>query len=222
MKRFFLLILSSLCVFGSLTGLERSFLGVKNFPVRDFSHLLTTTSFSPQLLNMHFQLYKGYVEHTNRILDELKTTSLDSRKYNTLRRHLAWEFNGMRLHELYFENLGSPSFLPIESDLYRALVYYFGSYEAWKQDFIAAATTRGIGWVILFRDRRSDRLLNMWINEHDLGLLADGEPLLIMDVFEHAYIPQFGLNRMQYINTFFNHIEWKVVNYRFEEGFNAS
>ena len=75
---------------------------------------------------------------------------------------------------------------------------------------------RGIGWVILYRDPKDGRLINTWINEHDVGHLAGGSPLLVLDVWEHAYITQYGLNRAKYIEVFFNNIDWDEVNQRYE------
>ena len=79
---------------------------------------------------------------------------------------------------------------------------------------------RGIGWALLYYDGEEKRLLNVWINEHDGGHLIKGIPILIMDVFEHAYMPQFGLNKLKYIEAFFNNINWEVVNARYR--FNTS
>ena len=123
----------------------------------------------------------------------------------------------MRLHELYFGNLGGVELLDKATSLYSRIVKDFGSYEAWKKSFIATGMIRGIGWVILYRDRETGRLINMWINEHDLGHLAGGEPLLIMDVFEHAYITQYALDRGKYIDVFFENIKWSQVSSRYED-----
>jgi Fe-Mn family superoxide dismutase len=74
---------------------------------------------------------------------------------------------------------------------------------------------RGIGWAVLYRDPQTGRLINMWINEHDVAHLAGGSPILIMDVFEHAYMPQYGLDRAKYIEAFFENIDWDIAAQRF-------
>lgn len=178
--------------------------------------MLGMPGFSDEALKMHFTLYEGYVKNTNFLLNQIK--KLESQdgdlpyEYGALKRRLAWEYNGMRLHELYFGNLGGKEPLDPSTSLYQKIVSDFGSYEAWKSSFIATGMIRGIGWAILYLDPQTGRLLNVWINEHDLGHLAGGKPLLAMDVFEHAYITQYGLNRQKYIQAFFQNIHWAKVN----------
>jgi len=192
-----------------------------NYTARDYSHLLGMSGFSDQLLKMHFQLYQGYVKNTNDLLDTLKSMLRDNKtksyEYGALKRRLGWEFDGMRLHEYYFDNLGGKETLDTSTLFYQQLGKDFGSYENWKKDFIATGSIRGIGWVVLYKDPQTGRLMNMWINEHDLGHLAGGTPLLVMDVFEHAYMPQYGLDKAKYIDAFFDNIDWKVVVKRYAD-----
>ena len=122
----------------------------------------------------------------------------------------------MRLHELYFENLGGTTPLSTSSPLYLTFQKNFGSYDHWKEDFVGTGLMRGIGWAVLYQDPISGSLVNTWINEHDLGHLAGGAPLLIMDVFEHAYMPDYSLDRAKYIDAFFKNINWGPVNQRFQ------
>ncbi len=189
------------------------------YQAKDYSYLFGMLGFSDAQLKMHFQLYQGYVKNTNLLLVRMKELELQDRDqtydYGALKRRLGWEFDGMRLHELYFENLGGRDMLDKSSELYQKLSKEFGSFEAWKKNFIATGMIRGIGWVILYRDPLSNRLMNTWINEHDVGHLAGGEPLLVMDVFEHAYITQYGLDRAKYISAFFDNIQWGKVEKRF-------
>ena len=65
-------------------------------------------------------------------------------------------------------------------------------------------------------DPIGDKLFNVWINEHDVGHLAGGIPLLVMDVFEHAFVLDYGLNRLDYIKAFVKAINWDVVEKRLE------
>jgi Fe-Mn family superoxide dismutase len=123
----------------------------------------------------------------------------------------------MRLHEYYFDNLGGKSPLGEDSSLYRALVENFGSFDMWKSDYISTAMMRGIGWVILCRDPKNSRLINVWIAEHDLGHLAGATPILVLDVWEHAFITQYGLDRASYINAFFKNVNWDVVQARLSQ-----
>ena len=185
------------------------------YTVKNYSHLLGMPGFSDQLLKMHFKLYEGYVKTSNDLLDKIKTVDPNSFEYGALKRRVGWEFNGMRLHELYFGNLGGKTDLSTKSPLYQAFIKQWGSYDQWKRDFIATGTIRGIGWALLYFDAEEEKLYNVWINEHDTGHLVKGKPILIMDVFEHAYMPQFGLDKLKYIEAFFNNIDWSVVSGRF-------
>ncbi len=173
------------------------------------------------VLKMHFKLYQGYVTNANKLLSILqdmeKEGKLRSPEYAGLKRMLGWEWDGMRLHELYFDNLGSKTKYDTKSNLAQAIEKEFGSFDKWAADFKATGLIRGIGWSILYLDNQTGRLINTWINEHDLGHLAGGTPIVVMDVFEHAYITQYGLDRAQYVDAFFNNINWDVVNKRFSE-----
>lgn len=191
------------------------------YEAKDFTYLIKKVKgLDADLLTMHFTLYNGYVKNTNALLDTLKmmgqNNQAKSYEYGALKRRLGWEFDGMRLHEYYFSNMG-PEQRDEESSLSKMIQDQFGDYDTWKNEYMATGTIRGIGWVILYYDLKDGRLINTWINEHDLGHLSGCVPLLVMDVWEHAYITQFGLDRAKYIETFFKNINWKEVQSRFDE-----
>ena len=195
-----------------------SVFSLTNYVAKDYSGLLGMPGFSDELLQMHFTLYEGYVKNSNELLAKLDgMIGTSSYEFGALKRRLGWEFDGMRLHELYFDNLGGSESIDKKSALYQAIVAQFGSFEKWKKDFIATGTIRGIGWALLYVDLEQMRLMNVWINEHDVGHIVRGKPLLIMDVFEHAYMPQYGLDRAKYIDAFFNNIDWDVVVKRYDK-----
>jgi Fe-Mn family superoxide dismutase len=193
------------------------------YEAKNFEHLIgKVDGLNDDLLKMHFKLYQGYVSNTNTILQKLKELTeagqTKTPEFAGLKRILGWEFDGMLLHELYFENLGGKGTkLDPESPLAKKINEDFGGYDQWKADFIATGLMRGIGWVVAYIDPKNGRLLNEWINEHDVGHLAGGQPILIMDVFEHAYITQFALDRNKYIEVFFNNINWDAVNQRYKK-----
>lgn len=120
----------------------------------------------------------------------------------------------MRLHEFYFENLGGTGVPEAGSKLPYMLATAFGSRDVWETDFRATGTMRGIGWAGLYQDKTNGRLMNYWINEHDVGHPVGCIPILIMDVFEHAYMLDYGLKRVAYIDAFFNNIDWLAVESR--------
>ncbi|MDP6509690.1 MAG: Fe-Mn family superoxide dismutase [Dehalococcoidia bacterium] len=187
------------------------------YTAKDYSPIVGMQGFSDTLLQNHFTLYQGYVTNTNKVLDTLGGLLKDGKtatpEYAEQKRRMGWEFNGMRLHELYFENLGGKGGAP-SGKLAQSMARDFGSTEGWEADYRACGAMRGIGWVILYQDTATERLINMWINEHDAGHPAGGQPLLVMDVFEHAFMTDYGLKRADYIQAFFSNINWGVVEGR--------
>ncbi len=188
------------------------------YSAKDYSGLIGMQGFSETLLKNHFTLYQGYVTNTNKVIDTIEQLLKDGKQgtpeYAELKRRLGWEFNGMRLHELYFENLGGKDGINKDGKLAKKLTESFGSYENWEKDFRATGAMRGIGWTILYQDNANNRLINFWINEHDVAHPAGCTPLLIMDVFEHAFMLDYGLKRADYIEAFFKNINWDAVETR--------
>jgi Fe-Mn family superoxide dismutase len=188
---------------------------------KDYSGLLGMEGFGEALLRNHFALYQGYVANTNKVLEALgKMLGEGSTgpEFSELKRRLGWEFNGMRLHELYFENLGGKGPTPDASAgqgrLKRRLAEDFGSYGAWEKDFKAVGMMRGIGWAALYEDPSSGRLMNFWINEHDVAHPSGCNPIVIMDVFEHAFMLDYGLKKADYIEAFFRNLGWEAAEAR--------
>lgn len=189
------------------------------YQAKDYKRLVGMKGFSDQLLANHFQLYHGYVENTNHLLEEMAQMHQSGKGGDParaeLKRRLGWEWNGMRLHELYFDNLGGDGSMTDQLPLGKQLARDFGDVAHWEDDFRATAAMRGVGWAILYHDQAGDRLLNMWIDDHDQGHPAGCQPLLVFDAFEHAYLLDYGLERAQYTDAFFRNIDWKVVETRF-------
>jgi len=188
---------------------------VQTYKAADYPRLSKMPGFSVQLVANHMKLYQGYVANTNSLSEKLMAMLTDGKEktpeYAELKRRFGWEFNGMRLHELYFGNLGANGTPQQSSQIYKTILEDFGSFENWKKDFTATGLMRGIGWVVLYQDNVSGRMFNAWINEHDGGHLAGCTPLLVMDVFEHAYITDYQLERAKYIEAFFNVADWEAV-----------
>ncbi|NCU41923.1 MAG: superoxide dismutase [Candidatus Moranbacteria bacterium] len=187
------------------------------YEAKNYEHLLGLKGFSDGLLQNHFGLYEGYVKNTNLLLERLKSLSLGTPEYSETQRRFGWEWNGMRLHELYFGNLTKESTGNIEEKLLEKIQKSFGSLEDFKKNFVGVGSMRGIGWVALVYDEKVDALFNVWINEHDGGHLVGLTPLLIMDVFEHAFILDYGMKRLEYIESFMKAIDWEVVGKRLSE-----
>ena len=189
----------------------------ETYQPQSYEHLLGMEGFSEELLRNHFTLYEGYVKNTNALLQQLEEMAPEGPVFAELTRRFGWEFNGMRLHELYFGNLSPDPMSQPEGRLQKEIEEQFGSLEQWKERFVATGAMRGIGWVVLAYDKDAGRLLNLWINEHDLGHLAGATPLVVMDVFEHAFVLDYGLDRGAYIQAFMKSLDWGVVQRRLEE-----
>jgi Fe-Mn family superoxide dismutase len=189
------------------------------YSTKDFSRLLGTPGFSDALLRQHFELYAGYVKNTNALSDELAASSPakpPTAAWSELKRRFGWEWNGMRLHETYFGNMTKTTKAPErEAPLVARIAKDFGSREAWEKDFRGTGSLRGIGWVALTWDPLAHRLFNVWIDEHDRGALAGCPVVLVMDVFEHAYMADYGTKRAEYIDAFLAAADWEEAARRF-------
>jgi Fe-Mn family superoxide dismutase len=188
------------------------------YTAKDYSALIGMPGFSETLLKNHFTLYQGYVNNTNKLWDimtaMLKEGKTGAPEYAELKRRFGFEFNGMRLHEYYFGNLGGKKAPDKAGPLATKVAGAYGSYEGWEQDFKATGAMRGIGWVVLYQDNTNGWLFNQWINEHEVGHPAGCAPILVMDVFEHAFMLDYGLKRADYVAAFFQNIDWAAVTKR--------
>lgn len=190
------------------------------FETKNFDRLLGMQGLSEQLLKNHFALYQGYIVNYNKMEEILFSMLKDGKtaapEYTEVKRRIAWEFNGIRLHEYYFENIKNGGIkLNKGSDLYKQIAGDLGNFEMWEKSFRAAGMMRGIGWIIAYYDPLKNKIINAWITEHDTGHLCGAIPLLVMDVFEHAYMVDYGIKKADYIDTFFKIIDWEAVNKRF-------
>ena len=150
---------------------------------------------SEKTLEMHFKLYEGYVKSVNELNEKIAKTLADGQvdkeefpAYSELTRRMGFEYNGMVLHEYYFDNLkgggpGNPG-----KSFVSAAENTFGSYDLWKTDFASVGKMRGVGWAICYQDPKSGAISNHWITLHETGNVAGFNPILVMDVWEHAFI----------------------------------
>jgi superoxide dismutase, Fe-Mn family len=183
---------------------------------------------SDQTLEMHFKLYEGYVKETNnlttRITDFIKDGNVDQEEmpaYSELTRRLGFEYNGMVLHEYYFDNLqkGGGTGDPTKtSEFMKAAETTFGSYDIWKADFVGIGKMRGVGWAICYQNPANGRISNHWITLHETGNVAGFNPILVMDVWEHAFLLDYKpAERPKYIEAFFSNINWNAVEDRLKK-----
>lgn len=193
------------------------------YKTKDYTSLLGLKGFSRELLKNHFALYEGYVKNANKQLETLgsllKEGKTETLPFAEIKRRLAFELNGIKLHEYYFENMGKgdPGELDEKSTFYRKLRQEFGSYQSWEKSFRAVASMRGVGWAVAIYDARAGIVMNTWISEHHIGHVAGTAPLLVLDLWEHAMLLDYGSDRQKYIDAFFNVIHWPAVCARFED-----
>ena len=175
---------------------------------------------SSKTIEEHKKLYAGYVKHTNLILDKITELSKDA-DTNTyvlgeLQRRFGFEFDGMRNHEYYFENLEGGSVGISDGELKKAIEAEWGSFDAWLNRFKAIGMTRGIGWAVLYYDPIMKKLLNAWIDEQHLGQLNGLQFILGLDMWEHSYMLDYvPSEKKKYIEAFFENLNWKVSEDRF-------
>ena len=182
---------------------------------------------SDRTLEMHFKLYEGYVKETNNLTEKISEFLRDGKvdqeevpAYSELTRRLGFEYNGMVLHEYYFGNMkregpGNPE---KNSAFFRAAEASFGSYDIWKADFVGIGKMRGVGWAICYENPANGRLSNHWITLHETGNVAGFNPVLVMDVWEHAFLLDYKpAERPKYIDAFVANIDWQTVESRLKK-----
>ena len=187
------------------------------YKAKDFKYLLGLEGFSDNALNMHFTLYEGYVNNINSILEGFRNGSIlhGSIEGAEVKRRLGWEYNGMKLHEIYFGSLSkSPNTLNRESQLLKKINETYGSFDNWIEIFKKIATIRGIGWALLAIDEEGN-LFTLWLEEHNTGILANSKIILCIDMLEHAFIIDYGTKKMDYINAFLKSVDWNICEERF-------
>jgi Fe-Mn family superoxide dismutase len=177
---------------------------------------------SDATLETHFGLYEGYVKNTNLLREQLsemlergKPTGLDPR-FAELQRRLGFELGGMRLHELYFDNLTTDETELVDGGgLHAGMVYVWGSVARWRSEFAAMGEMRGVGWVILAQDPWTGSLSNHWVELHQDGNVPGYIPILVMDVWEHAWIKDYApKGRAGYVEAFLSNVDWHLCEER--------
>jgi superoxide dismutase, Fe-Mn family len=197
---------------------------IGNYQARQFN-LSGLKGISDQTLEMHFKLYEGYVKETNKLTERINEFISDGNvdqeempAYSELTRRLGFEYNGMVLHEYYFDNLrrGGGTGDPTGTSAFlKAAEESFGNYDIWKADFVGTGKMRGVGWAICYEDPTNGQLSNHWITLHETGNVAGYTPILVMDVWEHAFILDYKpADRPKYIEAFFSNIDWNAVEKR--------
>lgn len=183
---------------------------VQEFREEHYGNLKGLKDIPDALMEAHLKLYSGYVKNLNRLNHGLANTEPGTPEWSEMQRRVGFELNGVRLHELYFENL-SPGGGASSRDTDATLSESWGSRSAWEMEFRSIGAMRGVGWAILYRDPFTHRLSNHWIDLHQNGHPAGFRPILLMDLWEHAFT---GMERERYIDAFFANLDWEEVDAR--------
>jgi Fe-Mn family superoxide dismutase len=184
-------------------------------------NLPTLKGLSEKQIKVHLALYEGYVKHVNLIMSTIAAyskTEDEGGKYAIaeLRRRFAFEFDGMRMHEYYFEQFeGGPSPLSMSGALAKAAIEKYGSGENFIAHIKEVAGTRGIGWVVVYYDPMGKTLCTVFVNDHELGQLAGLPIILALDLWEHAYMVDYvPAEKKTYIEAFLDNVNWSVAEKR--------
>ena len=194
----------------------------KQYSPRSWPNLKGLQGISDGQLEAHFALYQGYVKNTNLITEQLQALQKEGKAagtnpaYAEMTRRLGFEYNGMILHEYYFDNMAPGGTERASSGkLADAINRSFGDFDAYMTDFKAVATMRGVGWAITFQDPTTKLLSNHWVTLHNDGNPAGYKPILVMDAWEHAFVPDYKpTERGKYVEAYLKNIDWKAVEGR--------
>jgi superoxide dismutase, Fe-Mn family len=204
---------------------EGNAMSIETYKPKQFD-LSGLTGISDKTLEMHFKLYEGYVKATNDLTERIQAIIADGTidqeempAYSELTRRMGFEYNGMVLHEYYFGNMTkSKGSQPERSSEFKRLAEAsFGSLDIWRTDFVGVGKMRGVGWAICFQNPSTGRISNHWITMHEVGNVAGFVPILVMDVWEHAYLLDYKpADRPKYIEAFLGNADWNVVEKRLQ------
>ena len=186
----------------------------KDFTPEKFPFNKDLEGFTLKMLQEHVKLYEGYVKKTNEI--QTKLEQADKSEANgvfsyigELKRQETFAVNGMKLHEVYFGHLQGDGIA--KGELVKMIEKDFGSIEAWKIDMIATGLAAR-GWAILAFDYKDNRLHNYGSDAHNVGAVWGAIPVIVLDVYEHAYFMDYGVNRKSYLDAFFKNLDWNFAN----------
>ena len=178
---------------------------------------------SAKNIEEHLKLYAGYVKNANLIgekLGEMWTDGPEKHQYEAseIVRRFSFEYNGMRNHEIYFSSLSGGATPLSDGPLKKKIEETQGSFETWFTVFNMLAMTRGVGWAVMWYDKKANRLLNTWVDEQHLGQLSGCTPILALDMWEHAYVYDYPTSeKKKYVEAFFENLNWSVIEENFTQ-----
>jgi Fe-Mn family superoxide dismutase len=192
------------------------------YTARTFS-LPELKGLSKKQIDVHLALYEGYVKHTNLILDKIESLRKEDPEGNAylmaeLRRRFGFEFDGMRMHEYYFEQFEGGMMSAKEGAFMDAITARYGSWDGFIAHVKEVCGTRGIGWTIVYYDPTAKTMHTAWVNDHEIGQLAGLPVILAIDMWEHAYMVDYvPADKKSYVEAFLENVNWEFVEKRFSD-----
>ncbi len=189
---------------------------------KDFSCIFKSLNgLSENLLKQHNTLYLRYVKKINEINTKLESANKKEAnaaysEYRSLKIDRAFSNNGVVLHELYFENLNSKPTAPSKEFLSK-INKDFGSFDNYVSDLESSMKSTRNGWVVSVYNCLSKNIETYIFESHDLHIPVNSKPLLVIDVWEHAYQIDYGIDKDSYIKAIFKNINWEVVSKRYSQ-----
>ncbi len=189
------------------------------YAAKDYSSLKDLQGITNDQIAVHLTLLNGYVTRSNKLNETLTAMVADGKastfEYNELKRRAGWEINGVLLHEYYFDNLTPGGTDSKESKFADAIAKQFGSFDDWKKDMLGVAKMPGVGWAVTYFDAARNQFDNYWIDRHDVGHPAGHKPVVVLDLWEHAWCAYLKpTERAKYLDDFFANVSWKAVDGR--------
>jgi Fe-Mn family superoxide dismutase len=194
----------------------------KVYTARKWANLKGLKGISDGQLENHFALYEGYVKNTNLLTEQLLEIVGSGKAGGTnpvfaeLTRRLGFEYNGMVLHEYYFDNMTpNGNALNPGGKLGQQAAKSFGSVDNFLADLKGVASMRGVGWAVTFQDPTTGHLSNHWVTLHNDGNVAGYRPVVVLDCWEHAFVGDYKpTERGKYLEAFFQNVDWTKVESR--------
>lgn len=188
---------------------------------KEFQELFNLQSLSKQAIEYHLKLYDGYIKKLNEIQDEYKTINLDTANHNyshhrSLLVEKSYNYNAVVFHEMFFENLISKAFEP-ECWLKEKIEKYFTSFDAYIRDLKATVKSSRTGWAITGYNHNDNTIQNYAIDSHYINIPINTSPILIIDTWEHSFLPDYGIDKSGYFDHLISEINWLVVKNRLQK-----